>query len=102
MQNLSAIGHLGADCEVKDLGSTQVINFSLAVTEKRKEESITTWYKCAYFTNSVAIAPYLTKGSLVGVNGTPSIETYQNSNGENISTLKCTVKDIKLYTSTKQ
>jgi single-stranded DNA-binding protein len=42
MQQLTIVGHLGNDAEVKDLGNTQVINFTLAVQEKIKKEKVTT------------------------------------------------------------
>lgn len=45
MQQMTLVGHIGNDAEVKDLGNIQVINFSVAVTEKVKEEKVTTWYK---------------------------------------------------------
>ena len=101
MQKIIAVGHLGNDAEVKDLGTTQVINFNLAVTETVKNEKVTTWYKCAYFTNNAAIAPWLTKGSLIGIDGRPEIETYTGSDGILRANLKAIVREIKLYSSTK-
>lgn len=102
MQQLTLVGHIGNSAEVKDLGTTQVINFSLAVSEKIKNENVTTWYKCAYFVNNVAIAPYLLKGSLIGVTGKPEIEVYQGSDGTPRGNLKCFVREIKIYSSTKE
>lgn len=102
MQQLTIVGNLGDDATIAEVGNTQVINFSIAVTEKVKEEKQTTWYRCAYFTNNVAIQPWLTKGSLVGITGKPSIETYVTGNGETRANLKCFVRDIKLYSSTKE
>lgn len=101
MQQLILVGHIGDDCQVKDLGTTQVINFNLACTDKVRDEKVTTWYKCAYFTNNVAIATYLTKGSLIGVTGKPELETYVGSDGVAKANLKCNVKEIKLYSSNK-
>lgn len=102
MQTLTIVGNLGSDAEVKDLGTTQVINFNLAVQEKIKGEKVTTWYKCAYFVNNIAIAPYLLKGSLIGVTGKPEIEVYQGSDGTPRGNLKCFVREIKIYSSTKE
>ena len=102
MQQLTIVGHVGNDAEVKDLGAIQVINFSLAVSEKIKDQNVTTWYKCAYFSNNVAIAPWLTKGSLIGVTGKPDIEIYTTGQGETKANLKCIVGQIKLYSSTKE
>jgi len=95
MKKLIIAGFLGNDAEVKDLQSgTQVINFSLAVTEKIKDEQKTTWFKCARFTNNISIAPYLKKGAYLIVEGRPDVETYVNNSGETVATLKCIVDNI--------
>jgi len=102
MQQAIIVGHVGNDAEIRDLSTTQVINFSVAVTEKVKDQNVTTWYKCAYFTNNVAIAPWLTKGSLIGVTGKPDVEVYTNGAGEAKANLKIIVGKINLYSSTKE
>lgn len=102
MQQLTLAGFIGNDAEIKDLGSTQVINFSLAVTKKVKKERVTIWYKCAQFTNNVALAPWLTKGSFVSVTGEPSVEAYIGSDGQARATVKCIIKEIIMYSSTKE
>jgi|GEM_PF-3376132 len=102
MQKLIIIGNLGEDAKVADLpGGKQVINFSLAVTEKFKEEKVTTWFRCAQFTNNVSLVPYLTKGSKVAVVGKPALETYQANDGTTKSNLKCIVFELELINSTK-
>jgi single-strand DNA-binding protein len=102
MQQMTLVGHLGNDAEAKDLGNIQVINFSVAVTEKVKEEKVTTWYKVAYFTNNVGLLPWLLKGSLVGITGKPDIESYTANDGTHKSNLKCLAREIKLYSSTRE
>lgn len=99
MQKLILVGHLGQDAEAKDVGTTQVINFSLAVSEKYKGETKTTWYKVAFWTNNIAVLPYLKKGTLVGVEGTPDIEVYMANDNTPRATMKCNTRDIKLYSS---
>lgn len=95
MKKLIIAGFVGNDAEVKDLPSgTQVINFNLAVTEKVKDEYKTTWFKCARFTNNVAIAPYLKKGTYLIVEGRPDVETYVNAQGTTVANLKCIVDNI--------
>lgn len=53
MNRQEFIGHIGNDAEVKDLGTNQVINFSVAISEsyvnKTTNEKITntTWFECA-------------------------------------------------------
>lgn len=74
MQKIQIIGHIGGDCEVKDLNETQVINFSVAVSESynnKAGEKVTNtiWFECSRFTNNVAVAPYLKKGTQVYIEG---------------------------------
>jgi single-strand DNA-binding protein len=102
MQQLNLVGYIGNDAEVKDLGKTQVINFSLAVTKKVKNERVTTWYKCAWFTNNVSLAPWLASGSFISVTGEPSVEAYIATDGTARATMKCIIKEITMYSSTKQ
>ncbi len=87
MQIIQIIGHIGNDATVKDLGGSQVINFSVATTEsylnKDKEKIITTtWYECARWSNNTQIAQYLKKGQQVHVLGSPNNRAWQNEKGE--------------------
>ena len=55
MIKLMVIGHLGKDCTVNTVNGKNVINFSVAHTEKFKDSSgaqreKTTWVECAYWT----------------------------------------------------
>lgn len=47
---LQIIGHLGKTAKIKTLPSgKRVLNFSLAVNEKRGQEDIITWFDCSMF-----------------------------------------------------
>jgi single-strand DNA-binding protein len=100
MIEMNLIGHIGKDCVVKELNGKNVINFSVAHTEKYtdhqgvKKES-TTWVECAYWTEKTAVAPYLTKGKLVYVKGQPSSDSY-TKDGKTFSTLRLRVAQIQL------
>lgn len=101
MQKVEFIGHLGKDAEVKDFNSNQVINFSVAVTEKWKSKddemkSKTTWYECARWGNNTKVAEYLKKGQQVYISGTPSADAYINKDGEAIGKLAVNVRELKL------
>lgn len=66
MIKLQVIGNLGRDCVVNNVNGKNVINFSVAHTEKFKDaqgqqKDKTTWVECAYWTDRTAIAPYLKK-----------------------------------------
>ena len=81
MIKLQIVGNLGADCIQKEVNGKNVINFSVAHTEKFKDSTgtqreRTTWVECAYWTDRTAIAPYLKKGQLVFAEGSPEVEGY--------------------------
>lgn len=101
MIKLQIIGNLGRDCEVKDINGRNVINFSVAHTEKFKDsagnlQSRTTWVDCAYWSDRTAIAPYLLKGQLVFAEGSPEADAYTNRDGKAAATLRLRVRDIQL------
>jgi hypothetical protein len=66
MIKLLVIGNLGKDAIVNNVNGKNVINFSVAHTEKYKDaqgnpKDRTVWVECAYWTDKTAIAPYLKK-----------------------------------------
>jgi single-strand DNA-binding protein len=94
MNVCTLIGNLGADAEVKVFGDGQaVLNFSLATSEKwtdkktgEKKEK-TEWHRLKYFTKGAAnLAPYLTKGSKVAVQGSIQYGTYEKDGVKMYST----------------
>lgn len=84
MRQLLVIGFLGKDAVVAQHNGKNIINFSIADSEKFKnaegvEITKTTWIECAIWKNpgdSIAIANYLKKGTQVMVQGTPDVSTY--------------------------
>ena len=101
MIKLQIIGHLGKDCIVKEVNGKNVINFSVAHSEKFKDATgnpreRTTWVECAFWTDRTAIAPYLLKGQLVFAEGTPEADGYLNKENQPSATLRMRVRDIQL------
>lgn len=104
MQQTQILGRLGKDAEVKDVGDTQVINFSVAVSENWKDKNgekqeKTTWYECAKWGNNVGIAPYLKKGTQVYVSGNAEARAYVNNDGDAVGVLGIRVFQIELLGS---
>lgn len=98
------IGHLGKDAIVKEVNGKNVINFSVAHTEKWKDatgaaKERTTWVECAYWSEKTAIAPYLLKGTQVYVEGRPEAEVYKDKEGTAKATLRLQVGQIQLLGS---
>ena len=81
--NLTVAGHLGRDAVTKEVGSSSVTEFSVAVTTKRKQEETTTWYNCALWgTRGENLAQYLTKGTAVIVGGEFYARPYKTKDGD--------------------
>lgn len=101
MIKLQVIGNLGKDCVLNQVNGKNVINFSVAHTEKFKDSSgvtkeKTTWVECAYWTDRVGVAPYLKRGSQVYVEGTPEIRHYTKNDGTPGSSLSLRVFSLQL------
>ena len=101
MIKLQIVGNLGKDCIVKEVNGKNVINFSVAHTERFKDSTgaqreRTTWVECAYWTDRTAIAPYLKKGQMVFAEGAPEAEGYMNKENQAAATLRMRVREIQL------
>ena len=101
MIKLQIIGNLGKDCIVKEVNGKNVINFSVAHTERYKDaqgnqKERTTWVECAYWTDKTAVAQYLTKGKTVYAEGTPEADAYTNKEGQVAATLRMRVQNVQL------
>src|SRR5687767_10138417 len=101
MIKLQVIGNLGKDCVMNNVNGKNVINFSVAHTEKFKDaqgqqKDKTLWVECAYWTDRTGIAPYLKKGTQVYAEGTPDIRTYTTGDGRQGTALSLRVSSVQL------
>ncbi len=104
MIKLQIIGNLGKDCIVKEVNGKNVINFSVAHTERYKDsqgnqKERTTWVECAYWTDRTALAQYLTKGRTVYAEGSPEADAYTNKEGQPAATLRMRVQNVQLLSN---
>ena len=101
MIKLQVIGNLGKDCIVNTVNGKNVINFTVAHTEKYRDsqgnnQERTTWVDCAYWTDRTGISPYLTKGKQVFVEGTPEVRTFTRNDGTAGASLSLRVREVQL------
>jgi single-strand DNA-binding protein len=101
MIKMQIIGNLGKDCVVNTVNGKNVINFTVAHTEKYKDsqgnqQEKTTWVDCAYWTDRTAVAQYLTKGKQVYVEGQPEARSFQRNDGTPGSSLSLRVREVQL------
>lgn len=97
MISLVIIGNLGKDAEVKEVNGKKVINFSVCHTQKNKDgASKSTWVECGKWGETTGIAPYLTKGTKVYVEGVPDLNLYKKNDGEPGGSIRLLVNKIEL------
>lgn len=101
MIKMQVIGNLGKDCVVNTVNGKNVINFTVAHTEKYRDsqgnnQEKTTWVDCAYWTDRTAIAPYLQKGQQVFVEGTPEVRSFTRADGTAGASLSLRVREVQL------
>jgi single-strand DNA-binding protein len=101
MIKMQVIGNLGKDCVVNTVNGKNVINFTVAHTEKYRDsqgnnQEKTTWVDCAYWTDRTAIAQYLTKGKQVYVEGQPESRSFQRNDGTPGASLSLRVREVQL------
>ncbi len=104
MLKLLVIGHLGKDATVNNVNGKNVINFTVAHSEKFKDAQgaqvdKTIWVECSYWTERTAIAPYLKKGTQVYAEGIPDIRNYTTQDGRTGSSLILRVSSVQLLGS---
>lgn len=104
MIKLQVIGNLGKDCVTNTVNGKNVMNFTVAHTEKFKDSSgaqreKTTWVDCAYWSDKTGIAPYLKKGTQVFVEGAPDVRTYTTQDGKSGASLSLRVQSVQLLGS---
>ncbi len=101
MIKMQVIGNLGKDCVVNTVNGKNVINFTVAHTEKYKDsqgnnQEKTTWVDCAYWTDRTAIAPYLQRGTQVFVEGAPEVRSFTRNDGTAGASLSLRVREVQL------
>jgi len=101
---MHVIGHLGKDCQVNLVNEKNVMNFSVAHSEKYRDaggetKERTLWVDCAYWTDRTAVAPYLKKGTQVFVEGIPDVRSYNKNDGTPGVSLTLRVLGVQLLGS---
>lgn len=101
MIKMQIIGRLGKDCVVNTVNGKNVINFSVAHSEKYRDsqgnnQEKTIWVDCAYWTDRTAISPYLQKGTQVFVEGQPEVRSFTRQDGTAGASLSLRVREVQL------
>lgn len=95
LNQVTLIGRLGRDAEVKDGSNGQFVVFSVAA-ESRKDKTV--WYDVSYFGGyALDLADSLVKGTLVYLQGDFTQEKWEK-NGRNGISNRLTVNKLQILT----
>ena len=95
MLKLSSIGNLTKDGQLKEVGTNQVCNFSIARKDRRTQE--TTYIDCSIWGQlAISLSPYLTKGTKVYVEGELGQREWVDKDGNKQVSLTCRVRELEL------
>jgi len=98
MNNLSAVGNVGSDAELRfTKEGTAVAGFSFALSSGYGDKKKTTWLRCSILgKRGETLAPMLTKGTQIALNGEISLNEYVAKDGTNKSSVECLVQSVTL------
>lgn len=99
MIKLVVSGRVGQDAEVKNVGDNTVCSFSVAHTEKvygATPSEKTIWVTCSIWgERGVKLSPHIVKGTFVVVEGSGSVNSYMQKNGEPAAVIRCMVNSLE-------
>jgi len=104
---MNIIGRLTRDAEVRNLSNEKkVVNFPIATNNNYRNKlgeriEQTTYFECAYWITS-KVADFLTKGTLVKLNGRAYATAWIGKDGEPHAGLNFHTSQIKIHSSGKK
>lgn len=96
------VGHLGRDAEVAYTGSqVAIVKFSVATNRRWKDQQSGEWKDETNWTNIILwkgdnLAPYLTKGKQVYVEGRIQTRSYEDKDGKKVWTTEVVADEVIL------
>lgn len=77
--NISFVGRVGQPPELKEVGSSTVLEFSVANDTGFGDRKVTNWFRCAFWgRRGQAVQPYLEKGKQVFITGELTLRKYND------------------------
>lgn len=109
INRVNCSGNIGRDPELRQTqGGTQVLTFSLAVSDRKRNpqtgewEDATNWIPCVVFGNRAeSLSRILTRGMKCAVEGKLRQSSYQGKDGKNHSKIEVVVSDVEFMSGSK-
>lgn len=102
-------GNIGRDPELRQTqGGTQVLTFSLAVSDRKRNpqssqwEEVTNWIPCVVFGNRAeSLSRLLSKGMKCAIEGKLRQSSYKDKSGQNRSKIEVIVDEVEFLSGSK-
>lgn len=96
LATVTIIGHLGRDPEIRYMpDGSAVCNFSVATSEKSRDQEFTTWWKVnVWGKQAESCNQYLSKGRAVCVQGRVGMRSYTDANGQERQSLEVNAQQV--------
>lgn len=109
INRVNCSGNIGKDPELRQTqGGTQVLTFSLAVSDRKRNpqtgewEDATNWVPCVVFGNRAeSLSRILTRGMKCAVEGKLRQSSYQGKDGKNHSKIEVIVDEVEFMSGSK-
>lgn len=100
MNKVILIGRIARDLELKNIGSNDICNFSLAVNSRNKDD--VNFFDCvAWGKTAETIVNYCNKGDRLAVDGSLRMHQYTNSDGQKITKYVININNITFIETKK-
>lgn len=104
INNVNLSGRLTRDPELRTTqGGTEVLDFSIAVSEWQKDHEYANYFDCVMFgKRASSVSQYLSKGSKVSLSGRLHQNRWQDQQGNNRYKVNVVVSDIEFMSTSKK
>lgn len=101
MLKVEIIGNIGNDAEIKEFGGRKHVSFSVAHSERRRDEAggreeVTTWISILWYGEGGGLLRYLRKGAKVFVRGNLKVKMYTDKRGNRQAALNVSASEVQL------
>jgi single-strand DNA-binding protein len=99
LNTVHLVGHAGRDAEIRYLDSgNQVANLTIAVRRPSRNATGPDWFNLEMWGKTAEIAAnYVKKGSLIGIEGSLKLETWEDRNNPGINRSKPVISVNRLH-----
>jgi single-strand DNA-binding protein len=104
-EQITIIGHIGQDATIKEFNGNRFLSVSVAVNDGYKDQQgnwvdKTNWWSVSL--RNERLAPHLTKGKYVLIQGTPRIKVYKGNDGQYYPAMNISADSVLFLKQAKQ